>query len=79
MNRITESDDNLAREYEPSADVLGETLSLADTPEEDADRYQDVIRELEEFEDAEVESESAAVSTAEGVHDLGASPETTVA
>ena len=77
MNRIDESDDHLAREDEPSADALGETLSLADTPEEDADRYKDVIRELEEFE-ADMESE-AVVSTAEGVHDLDARPETTVA
>ena len=78
MNPIAESDDHLTVE-ERSADALGETLSLADTPEEDADRYRDVISELEEFEEAGVESEAEAVSTAEGVHDLDARPETTVA
>jgi hypothetical protein len=79
MNRITESDDHLDREDEPSADALGETLSLADTPEEDADRYQGIIRELKEFEESGEGSEAEAVSTAEGVHDLDVRPETTVA
>ena len=79
MNRIDEPDHHLAGEGEPSADALGETLSLADTPEEDADRYQDVIRELEEFEEAGEGSGAEAVSTAEGAHDLDARPETTVA
>jgi hypothetical protein len=79
MNLITEPDDHLAGEDEPSADTLGETLSLADTPEEDADRYRDVIRELEEFEAAGVEGEAEAVSATEGIHDLDARPETTVA
>jgi hypothetical protein len=79
MNRIDESDDHLAGEDEHSANALGETISLADTPEEDADRCQDVIRELEEFEESGEGREAEAVSTAEGVHDLDARPETTVA
>jgi hypothetical protein len=79
MNRITESEDDLTREDEPSADTLGETLSLADTPEEDADRYREVIRGLEEFEEAGAGRETEVVAAAEGVHDLDARPETTVA
>ena len=79
MNRFDESDDHLAGEDEHSADALGKTFSLADTPEEDADRYQDVIRELEEFEEAAVVSGAEAVPTAEGVHEPDARPETTVA
>lgn len=79
MYRTTESEDDLTREDDPSADALGETLSLADTPEEDADRYRDVIRGLEEFEEAGAGSETEVVTAAEGVHDLDARPEPTVA
>lgn len=78
MNRIAESDDHLTREEEPPRDSLGETLSLSDTLDEDADRYQDVIRELKEYEESGEGSEAEAVSTAEGVHDLDARPETKV-
>lgn len=78
MNRIAEPDDHLTGEDEPSVDALGEMLLLADTLEDDADRYQDVLRELEEFEGASVESEAEAASTVEGVRDLDTRPEITV-
>jgi hypothetical protein len=68
---------HIADEDEPTADALGGTLLLTDTLEEDRERYQDVIRDLTEFEEAEGETE--AVSTAEDVHELDARPETTVA
>ena len=45
--------------------------------EEDRERYQDVIRDLSEFEEAEGGTET--VSTTEEVHELDAIPETTVA
>ena len=70
MNRIADED-------EPTADALGVTLSLTDTLEEDRERYQDVIRDINGFEEAEGETE--VVSTAEDVHELDAIPETTVA
>jgi hypothetical protein len=70
MNRIADED-------EPTADALGGTLSLTDTLEEDRERYQDVIRDLTEFE--EVEGETEADSTTEAVHDLDVRPEITVA
>ncbi len=53
MNQIADTDDHLAKEEESSADALGTPLSLADTLEEDRARYQDVIRDLTEFEEAE--------------------------
>ncbi|MFL6229987.1 MAG: hypothetical protein ACJ741_14535 [Pyrinomonadaceae bacterium] len=76
MNSIANTD-KLTGEDEATADALGGTLSLADTLEEDRERYQDVIRDLTEFEDAE--GATGAVATAEDVHDLDARHETTVA
>jgi len=70
MNRITDED-------EPTSDALGGTLSLTDTLEEDGERYQDVIRDLTEFEETAGETET--VSATEEVHDLDVRPETTVA
>ena len=67
----------IADENEPTSDALGGTLSLTDTLEEDHERYQDVIRDLTGFEEAEGEIET--VSATEGVHDLDVRPETTVA
>ena len=70
MNRITDED-------EPTSDALGGTLSLTDTLEEDGERYQDVIRDLTEFEETAGETET--VSATEGAHDVDVGPETTVA
>jgi hypothetical protein len=69
MNRIANTD-KLTGEDEATADALGGTLSLTDTLEEDRERYQDVIRDLTEFE--EVEGAAGAVSTSEEIHDLDA-------
>ena len=62
MNRIADED-------EPTSDALGGSLSLTDTLEEDRERYQDVIRDLTEFEEAEDEIET--ISITEAVHNTG--------
>lgn len=72
MSQIADTGDHLAEEEEPSADALGAPLSLADTLEEDRERYQDVIRALTEFEEGQRDEEIEVVATAEEVYDLDA-------
>lgn len=50
----------LAPEDNSSAEGLDEAFLLADTLEEDHDRYQDVIRDLTEFEESHAQDETKA-------------------
>lgn len=62
MNKLSEVGNHPVEEDGVAGDALGGTLSLADTHEEDHERYQDVIRSLAEFEDEQ------------GVEELESSP-----
>ena len=69
MNRIANKD-------ESTSDALGGTLSLADTLEEDRKRYQDVIRDLNEFEEALGLGEVEVSAIVEEVRDMDAKSDT---
>jgi hypothetical protein len=79
MNRIADADNHLVGGDEPSPDALVGALSLADTLEEDRERYRDVIRDLTEFEEDQMLDRIDANATAEESRGLDIGHETPIA
>lgn len=64
MNQFNAAGNHLAEEDGSEGDALGGTLSLANTLEEDHERYQDAIRTLTEFEEERSAEELASPTPA---------------
>jgi hypothetical protein len=68
---------NYTTDIRPVEELDG-TLSLTDTLGEDHARYADIVSDLVNFEESHTYNEIKEISTAEELHDLDSSPETTV-